>query len=318
LSPPELVTAAAAPLRRPIQDSATNLRRLPLGSLRVFVAAAEHLSFTRAASALGVTVSAVSMQIQTLEEYIGLPLFRRQGRQVQLTAEGAQLLPRIRDNLRSLQAALDDALVSAGTGSLRISTLHSFLLQWLLPRIPDFEAHHPRINLLVETTNTPVDFADAGAHAAVRFGGGHWQGLHVEKILDEWLVPVCAPTLLAKLGPVESMKDLERYRLLQSSTEPWSVWLTGVPQDSWPHSGTGFDDSTAIVRSAEAGSGLALARWSLVANEVKSGRLAVASSKHTRYGRRYYFVCPPQALTIKKVVAFRDWLKRQAAQFPAP
>jgi LysR family transcriptional regulator, glycine cleavage system transcriptional activator len=293
-------------------------RRLPLGSLRVFVAVAEHLSFTRAASALGVTVSAASMQVQSLEDYLGVSLFRRQGRYVQLSAEAVQLLPRLRDGLHELQSALDEARIARGTGALRISTLHSFLLQWLLPRIPNFEAQHPQIGLMVETSNLAVNFAETGVHAAVRFGGGDWTGLHSEKILDEWLVPVCSPTLLQKLGPVHHPDDLPRYRLLHSSTEPWSAWLTGTPNDSWPETGIGFDDSAAIVRSAEAGAGLALARWSLVASEVQAGRLAIASPHVTPYARRYYFVCPPRTLEMKKVAAFRDWLRGQAAEHPPP
>jgi LysR family glycine cleavage system transcriptional activator len=258
------------------------------------------------------------MQIQALEEYLGLPLFRRQGRSVQLAAEAVQLLPRVRDGLQSLQAALDDARVSRGSGALRISTLHSFLLQWLLPRIPDFERRHPQIGLLVETSNTPVNFAETGVHAAVRFGRGQWKGLHSEMIMDEWLVPVCAPALYEKLGPVECMEDLRRYRLLHSSTEPWSVWLTGASADIWPNSGIGFDDSAAVVRSAEAGAGLALARWSLVSSEVQSGRLVIASRHRTPFELRYYFVCPPRALTVKKVASFRDWLRVQAAEHPTP
>ena len=164
----------------------------------------------------------------------------------------------------------------------------------------------------------PVNFAETGVHAAVRFGGGNWKGLHSEMLLNEWLVPVCAPSLYEKLGPVECVEDLRRYRLLHSSTEPWSIWLTGTPADSWPSSGLGFDDSTANVRSAEAGAGRALARWSLVASEVGNGRLVLASRQRTPYARRYYFVCPPRALSVKKVVAFRDWLRTQAAAHPAP
>lgn len=284
----------------------------------MFVAVAEHQSFTRAAASLGVTVSAVSMQVQALETYLGVPLFRRQGRSVQLSAEAVQLLPRVRESLLALQSALDEARVARGSGALRISTLHSFLLQWLLPRIPDFEARHPQIGLLVETSNVPVNFAESSVNAAIRFGGGKWPGLHSEVVLDEWLVPVCAPELYQKHGPVECMDDLRRYRLLHSSTEPWSSWLTGVSTDSWPNSGIGFDDSAAIVRSAEAGAGLALARWSLVCAEVHSGRLVVASRQRTPYARRYYFVCPPRALSLKKVSAFRDWLREQAAAHPAP
>ena len=312
------MTKPARTRSRSPKSPPTPFRRLPLASLRVFVAVAEHRSFTRAASALAVTVGAVSMQIQALEAYLGLPLFRRQGRTVQLTAEAVQLLPRVRDNLLALQLALDEARVARSSGALRISTLHSFLLQWLLPRIPDFEARHPQVGLLVETSNEPVNFAESGVHAAVRFGGGQWKGLHSEKLLDEWLVPVCTPALLARLGPVDNMDDLRRYRLLHSSTEPWSVWLTGLPADSWPHSGIGFDDSTAIVRSAEAGAGLALARWSLVAREVHAGTLSIASPHRTPYGRNYYFVCPPRALTLKKVAAFREWLHVQAATQPPP
>jgi LysR family glycine cleavage system transcriptional activator len=289
-----------------------------LGSLRVFLAVAEQLSFTRAASDLGVTVSAASMQVQALEDYLGLPLFRRNGRLVELTAEGAQLLPRIRDGLNALQSAIDDARVVRGSGALRISTLHSFLLQWLLPRLPDFEAQHPDIHLHVETSNSPVDFNKTGIHAAVRFGKGTWSGLHAEKLLDEWLVPVCQPAMLRKLGTINDHDDLQRFRLLHSSTEPWAIWLSGNTDDGWPEAGAGFDDSAAIVRAAVAGAGLALARWSLVAEEVRNGSLAIASRQVTPYARRYYFVCQPKAMNLRKVAAFREWLQLQAAAHPAP
>jgi LysR family glycine cleavage system transcriptional activator len=258
------------------------------------------------------------MQVQALEQHLGLPLFRRDGRSVEMTAEGVLMLPRVREGLGMLQSAIDDARVVRGSGALRISTLHSFLLQWLLPRLPDFEARHPKINLLVETSNIPVDFNRSSVQAAVRFGTGSWSGLHTEKILDEWLIPVCSPALLAKHGPVETQEDLKRYRLLHSASEPWSAWHTGSTakvwtEDVWPEQGYGFDDSTAIVRSAEAGAGLALARWSLVAREVASGRLSVAASSATPYGKSYFFVCPTKLRTMSKVVAFRDWLLGQAA-----
>jgi LysR family glycine cleavage system transcriptional activator len=280
------------------------------------------MSFTRAAGALGVTVSAASMQIQALEQHLGMPLFRRTGRSVELTAEGVQLLPRVREGLSLLQNAIDDARVVRGSGALRISTLHSFLLQWLLPRLPQFETAHPKIDLLVETSNLAVDFNRSNVHAAVRLGKGSWAGLHTEKIMDEWLVPVCSPALLARLGPVDCHEDLQRYRLLHSSSEPWSVWRSGphAPQwaETWPERGYAFDDSTAIVRSAEAGAGLALARWSLVATEVQSGRLVIASRHVTPYVRAYYFVCPMKLRGMAKVTAFRDWIMAQAAHHPTP
>jgi len=303
--------------REPAQDAAI-ARRLPLGSLRVFVMVAECRSFTLAADALGVSVSAASMQVRSLEEYLGLPLLRRSGRIVEPTAEGAQLLPRIRDGLAALQFAIDDARAARGVGTLHISALPSFVVQWLSPRLQDFEKRHPQIQLRVEASHVAVDFAATGIHAAVRFGAGDWPGIYTEKLLDEWLVPVCRPDLLEKLGPVETHADLPRYRLLHSTTEPWTIWLSGLPNARWPDTGLGFDDSAAIVRLAAAGAGLALARWSLISEEVRSGTLAIASRRITPFGRRYYFVCSPKARGLKKLEAFRTWLFEQAAQFAAP
>ena len=129
----------------------------------MFVAVAEHLQFTRAAEALGVTVSAASMQIQALEQYLGQPLFRRQGRLIELTDQGARLLPRIRQGLGALQDAIDEARSIQGRGPLRISMLGSFLMQWLMPRLPAFEALHPGIELRIETS--------VGLVGRVRIGG---------------------------------------------------------------------------------------------------------------------------------------------------
>jgi LysR family transcriptional regulator, glycine cleavage system transcriptional activator len=284
----------------------------------VFVAVAECRSFTLAADALGVSVSAASMQVRALEQYLGLPLFRRDSRLVELTAEAEQLLPKIRDSLATLQDAIEEARVARGSGVLRISMLHSFLVQWLSPRLPDFQARHPEIHLHVETSPVPIDFNKTGMHAAIRFGAGRWPALRAEKLLDEWLVPVCRPDMLHKLGPINGTDDLTRYRLLHSTTEPWTAWLSGEAGRYWPTTGLGADDSAAIVQLAVSGAGLALARWSLIRDELRRGQLALASSTITRYSFSYYFVCLPRMRTVKKVATFRDWMFEQAASFPPP
>ena len=304
------------PRRNPVA-AGDAFRRLPLGSLRVFVAVAEHLHFTRAAAALGVSASAASMQVHALEGYLGVALFRRQGRFVELTAHGAQLLPRIRDGLTALQSAIDDAREVEGHGPLRVSTLGSFLTQWLMPRLPRFEGLNPGFYLRIETSIELVDFKRSEMHAAIRLGGGSWPGLFCEKLMDEWLVPVCQPTMLAKLGPVNAHADLKRYRLLHSSSEPWSTWLLGMPPGDGS-SRISIDDSAAIVRAAEVGSGLALARWSLVADEIRAGRLAVASSQVAQYGLAYYFVCPPKLREMPKVAKFHEWLRSEAVKHRPP
>ncbi|HEY1726710.1 MAG TPA: LysR substrate-binding domain-containing protein [Steroidobacteraceae bacterium] len=294
-------------------------RRLPLGSLRVFVAVAELRSFTLAADSLGVSVSAASMQLRSLEQYLGVQLFRRQGRLVEPTADALQLLPRIRDGLAGLQQAIEEARSARGGGSLYISALPSFIMQWLGPRLIEFESLHPQILLRVEALSLMVDFHTSDHHAAIRFGAsGDWPGVHADKLLDEWLVPVCRPDLLKKLGPVRSPDDLTRYRLLHSTTEPWSSWLSGQPGNRWPEAGTGFDDSATVVRLACSGLGLALARWSLIGEELRRGELALASDRITPFARRYYFVCPPKARSIRKLVTFRDWLLAQARAYPRP
>ena len=289
------------------------LRRLPLNSLRVFVAVAEHLHFTRAASSLGVTVSAVSMQVRLLEQYLGVALFERRGQRLELSAQGAALVPKVRSGLAGLQNAIDDARAGKGEGPLRISMLGSFLTQWLMPRLPGFEALHPDIELRIESSTSLVDFTQSDVDAAIRLGAGSWPRLYCEKLMDEWLVPVCQPALLKKWGPVNYAADLTRYRLLHSAAEPWSIWLLGVPHDELAPRWS-VDDSAAVVRAAEAGGGLALARWSLAATDVRSGKLAVASKKFIPHSVTYYFVCPSKHRNLPKVMSFHTWLKSEAAK----
>jgi LysR family glycine cleavage system transcriptional activator len=294
-----------------------SFRRLPLSSLRVLVAAAEHLSFTRAAQALGVTGGAVSMQIRALEEYLQAPLFRRRGRLVELTPEGERLVPRVRSGLAELERAIDEARLDRRTGPLTVSMLASFLQEWLLPRLPDFQQAHPEIDLRVETSIALVDFVRSDVQAAIRFGLGHWSGLHAEKLIDDWLVPVCTPQLLERHGAVATREDLRRYRLLYSTSEPWSAWLP-TAGERWAPSGATFDDSITVLRAAVAGQGLALTRWSLCIGEIAAGRLVVASRAIVPSERAYYFVCPASYLTIEKIAVFRSWVLEQGRKSAHP
>jgi LysR family transcriptional regulator, glycine cleavage system transcriptional activator len=286
--------------------------------LRVFVAVAEHKSFTRGADALGLTTSAASMQVQALEEYLRVPLFRRNGRQVELTSAGALLRPKVAQALADLERAIDEARADRGSGPLRVTTLAFFLAQWLLPRLPAFTALYPDIDVQIQTSVKLADFVKTGMDAGIRFGAGIWPRLHAEKRLDEWLVPVCTPALLEDHGSVAEARDLQRYRLLHSPYEPWTAWLLERGAgDLWPSAGPAFDDAITIVRAAEAGQGLALARWSLVGDAVTNGRIAVAG-RAVHVTQAYYFVCPPAHLQLEKVAVFREWLAAECARFPSP
>jgi LysR family glycine cleavage system transcriptional activator len=293
---------------------------LPLGSLRVFVAVAQHLNFTRAADMLGVSASAASLQVRALEEYLSQPLFRRNGRQVRLTTQGQALLPRVQEALQQLEQALHDLRAGHGTGPLKITTLPSFLQGWLLPRMARFRADHPEIDVHLHASTDLADFVRDDFQLAIRLGSGGWPNVISEKLLDEWLLPVCSPALFEKYGPLLDSHDLRRYPLLHSVTEPWTQWLfDGRAEVSMIGvRGTVLDDSQVMVRMAAQSAGLALARWCLVADEIEKGTLLRASQRALRFTSDYWLVCPARAHALPSVRVFMDWIRAEAGRFPAP
>ena len=292
--------------------------RLPLNALRVFEAVATRLSFAEAADSLYVTPAAVSMQIKTLEDYLQVPLFRRAGRSIELTPEGAQLLPGIRRGLSDLQTALHQLRQSRCAGTLNISTVASFLQKWLLPRLPQFYARHPDIELSIHTSPEPVDFTQTNFHAALRMTQGPTAGLYNEKLLDEWFLPVCSPEMLARHGPVRAPADLKRYPLLRSADESWSIWRRPGTDIDWRERGAAFDDSLTVLAAAEQGQGLALTRWTLAAQDLANGRLVRASAQVLPCPRSYYFVCPESYMELPKLQQLLAWLREVAAASPRP
>jgi len=291
--------------------------RLPLNGLRVFESVASYLSFAQAAHALHVTPAAVSMQVRSLEQYLGVPLFRRSGRSIALTAEGELLLPGVRRGLSALQQSMQQLRQDRQTGALNISTLASFLQKWLLPRLPQFHDRHPQIQLTIHTSRQPVDFASGDFHAAIRMITTPSAGLYNEKLMDEWFIPVCTRELLSKYGPLRDGADLKRFPLLRSSDEEWSLWLH-PGEGEWRERGTAFDDSLTVLAGAEQGQGLALSRWALVAQDLASGRIVQASKRIASCPRAYYFVCPESYVTMPKVQRLLVWLREMTAAFARP
>jgi LysR family glycine cleavage system transcriptional activator len=298
----------------------TTPRRLPLNSLRVFIAVAQELNFTRAADALGVSASAASLQIRALENYLGQPLFRRNGREVRLTSEGTSLLPRVRTALEQLERAVDDARRGRSDGTVRVTTFVSFQHLWLLPRLLRLRTQHPDIDVHLHTSNTLVDFVREDFHIAIRYGGGSYPNLHSEKLMDEWLIPVCSPSLFERFGPLRDPADLRRYPLIHSSSEPWTTWLfDGHASDEVGcMRGATFDGSSASVTMAVSGAGLALGRWSLVADEIAAGRLVQASRRAMPLERAYWLVCPHRVKESQAPQRLLHWLRGEAAAFPRP
>ncbi len=292
--------------------------RMPLNSLRVFEAVATALSFSEAAEALSVTPAAVSMQIKSLEDYLQVPLFRRNARSIELTAEGAQLLPAVRRALDELRLAVQRLRADRSAGPLNVSMLASFLQRWFVARLPGFSLKNPDIDLRIHTSVGLVDFAASDFQVAIRHGRGAWPGLVAEKLMDDWLVPVGSPALVKKMGKLKSAEDLPRYTLLHSDSEPWTAWTRLGAAPALSERGVALDDSAAIISAAEHGQGLALARWSLVAGDIEAGRLVPAANFCVAHTRSYYFVCPENYLTLPKVAQFRAWLVEESQRFAGP
>ncbi len=292
--------------------------RLPLGALRVFEAVASHLSFSSAADALNVTPAAVSQQIKTLEGYIQVPLFRRNGRRVEITDEGLELLPAVRAGLESLESAMQQIKQHGHGGPLQVTLLASFLQMWLLPRIRAFRRSFPDIDLRFHTSRELVDFSRSPMHVAIRFGRGGYPNVHCEKLMDDWLVPVAAPELIKQYGMLERGADQRKFPLLESDDEPWSVWRAADAECAWHARSPKIDDSAGLLAAAEEGLGYALARWTLVTRALQKGSLRLAGKGALVYGSAYYFVCPKSFLALPKVARFREWIFAAAQAFRPP
>jgi LysR family glycine cleavage system transcriptional activator len=155
-------------------------------------------------------------------------------------------------------------------------------------------------------------------HVAIRMGLGRWPGLHVEKLLDEWVIPISSPGLLAKYGPVPRGEDLQNFPLLGSMDEPWQAWIEKGQEGNWLARAPIIDDSAGVIAAAEEGIGFALARWSLVQRSLEQGRVVLAGDALLPFRFSYYFVCPEPYLVMPKVKRFRDWIFDMAGSFPKP
>jgi LysR family glycine cleavage system transcriptional activator len=292
--------------------------RLPLNALRVFEAVATRLSFAEAAEALNVTPAAVSQQIKALEEYLQIPVLRRSGRKVELTPEGAKLLPGVRAGLDDLVAALRETRMMRAGGVLNVSTLSSLLQKWMTPRLHRLHAKFPDLQVDWHTSREAVDFARSDFHAAVRLGQNVVPGLDFEHLMDEWLVVVASPQLFKKHGSIDERDTLKGIPMLQAKDEPWSRFEKSAAPTPWPAGPTIIDDSVSVLSAVIEGLGYAPARWSIAAHDLQSGRLVLASKTIVPSRFRYWFVCPPSYSELPKVCALRSWLKEEAANFPTP
>ncbi|MBR0682669.1 transcriptional regulator GcvA [Roseomonas eburnea] len=290
----------------------------PLNALRVFEAAARLGAFSRAAEELSVTQGAVSRQIRLLEDRLGLELFRRVGRRVHLTQEGRDYHATVRVALEAIAAKTAQLSRRSRRRRLVVSTVPSFAAKWLAPRLASWRAAAPDIDLRVIGAYEPADFARDGVDAAIRYGRGPWPGLHVERLAEEDLFPVCARDFAREHG-LRGPADLLRVTLLdREMTEGWAEWFAAQGVTGADPAGlVRLRDASAAIEAALGGQGVALANTSLVIGDLAAGRLIrpVAGSLGSAFA--YHFVCPEAALARPPVAAFRRWVVQAMAERPA-
>ncbi len=283
-----------------------------LNGLRAFEAAARHMSFTRAAAELNVTHSAISHQIRRLEEQLGLTLFIRGNRALELTREARDYLPSIRSAFEDLHRATARLRRADADGPLTVSTTTSLATKWLVLRVAAFQDANPGIEVRITTSTHLVDFRSEEVDIAVRYGHGVWPGLRADWLMAEHIFPVCSPALLNDARPLRSPEDLAHHTLLHTtaSREDWQLWLTaaGLPRSIAERRGMTFDQGFMAIQAAMEGLGVAMGRFHLVEADIAAGRLVALFDMVLPQDAGYYVVTPEATADLPKIAKFRKWL----------
>lgn len=308
-----------------MQHSENHLRTRPIsvGQLRAFEAVARHLNFRAAAEDLSLTQSAVSRQIQALEEEVGVGLFLRHTRAVELTSAGAQLLRAVLPSLERMDSAVRLIRRSAGRKSVAISTWASFASMWLIPRLEAFQSEHPDIDIRIDATDVPVDLDTTDIDLALRYTTpGHVPATAV-RLFGEQLTPVASPWLLKSGHPLERGEDLAHFALIEASDAhrtqhlEWLTWRRWLDAHDFkklePKRWLYFNYAHQIAQAALTGEGVALTRMPLVADSLASGDLVeVLPGMRLESPMAYWLIVGPRSAARPEIRAFCDWLTAQA------
>jgi len=291
----------------------------PLNALRAFEAAGRHLSITKAADELCVTVAAVSHQVKTLEDYLEVRLFRRAGNSLFLTDAGQAFLPGLRAGFAELERAMDALREHDSRGPLVLSVAPIFATKWLIPRLDAFRAAHPDIDVRISATLELADFERDGVDAAVRAGRGRYPGLVSHRLFGESVVPMCSPALLRGENALASPKDLRHHVLLhfdwpaqEQVTPDWGTWLRltdvkGIDASRGPR----FTQPDYAMQAASEGAGVVLGWRSLAQADLDSGRLTIPFDLPLQLDVAFYLVYPEVSAERPKLARFREWLLAQ-------
>ncbi|TXH77249.1 MAG: LysR family transcriptional regulator [Lysobacteraceae bacterium] len=291
-----------------------NIRPELLPALAAFEAAARHQNFAHAAEELHLTASAISHHVRRLESRLGISLFRRHARGVILTAQGRMLadatgsaLADLESTLRSLRDGRDEHV------RVRITTLHSLLNAWLLPRLAEFSTRHPQVRLEFDNSIALTRFDDSGPDLGIRYGPGHWPGLSAHLMMGDELIPAAAPQFVKRAKTPDAIAGLPLVSDL--ARQGWPDWFraAGV-HGAQPNIRHTFSDSTDALEASARGLGAVLARTKIVMPWLAAGRLQRLPGPALPTRWSYYIVHPSHRRLHPAAKRFADWLLEAAAR----
>lgn len=312
-------------------------RRFPsLNALRTFEAAARHLSFSDASEELSVTQAAVSRQIRSLEDDLGVKLFKRMTRAVELTEEGILLFPPLRDALDQIERATNRIWGNKGSGILTLSVLPTFSVKWLMPRLLNFSEKHPDIEVHLVNSIKPIDFEKEEVDLAIRVGtveaelnaegrpridlimAKSWAQLQVEALLPDELIAVASPQYIERFGELTDEESVKDVTLLNMATRPnsWNDFFKAIrwEVDIRQHD-ISYGHFFMTIQAAIEGRGVALVPQILVQDDIAAGFLVPAMHRRIVSDGRYFLIGRKRSWEQGKVKVFREWLLQEIETF---
>lgn len=295
------------------------IRLPPLNTLRSFEAAARTGSFALAAEELAITASAVSHQIKSLENFLGVTLFYRVKRHAELTDIGEKYLAPINHALREIELATEQLKAQSETDVITISMTPNFLTRWMMPRIGQFQALYPDIELQINASMGLIDFNKSSTDMAIYFGNGHWPDIEVHFLKDIHLVPVCSPDIITEAKPLSSPEHIAYHPLIHVSKRltEWSKWLE-LAQVRFRERKPGLQLSNSMLTSAAAAEnlGIALADPTLLTKEIESGQLIIPFDLPLNIHRSFYLVYQKDRPLSYGMSVFKNWLIKEMTTQP--
>lgn len=306
------------------------MRLPPLNALKSFESAGRHLSLRKAAEELHVTPAAISHQVKALEEALGVALFKRLPRRVELTPAGETFLPPLSEAFERMGEAVAAVRRLQGSARVAIGAPPALASKWLTPRLHGFMSLHPEIDLRISADESYIDSRPESGEVnvvgevdlAIRSGSGDYPDFVSRRLLATYALPMCSPRLLSGEQPLRSPEDLRHHTLLhyqfdfeeaQSDRPTWATWLKAAGiDDIESHRGLTFNQVAMAIEAAADGLGVVLGIPVIAAADLAAGRLLMPFALSLPVGADYYLVHSPEAVREPAVAVFRDWLIAEA------